>query len=220
MIEEEKIRVQEFVDKLSETIKNQNFEGTEEEIKVQQIMFLADYIKEHLDYSFRSIEDPKTFRRDFEKISFLEGIGTCGNISAIAKEVLNKVGIETDYVWGHIGEVGHRWNKVHIGEMDFMIDFTLDLVQSKNYKESKGLLPQKSEEGFLFFDKLLPNQTMGGFKLERTKNGSLGHVDDRDKLGNLQNTTKDPRSIIPNLSTLPKEYVESIIHQNLTNMHI
>lgn len=144
----------------------------------------------------------------------------CGSISQVANIVLNRLGVKCDYVYGHfdIGTkenpkyIGHRWNIVTIGGKDYMVDFTLGMVihnlkDNDNHatmsKSLLGLSDSNSEYDYLFFDKLAPNESIGGFR--KNENGTS--VDDLDEYGVLQNCTLDPRSIYANLSSIPKEYV-------------
>ena len=91
-----------------------------------------------------------------------------------------------------------------------MVDFTAGMIahhfsKDENYANAaKQLLSLSDESGeldYLFFDKLAPSESIGGFK--KNENGTS--IDDLDERGFLKNTTTDPRSVIVNLATIPKE---------------
>ena len=228
--EEITIAIQEIVDE----IQRQSFIGTDEEIKIQQIMYFDKYVKDNIDYGFDavnfSLEHPNEnnpFNNAFSLEGFFEEnelngkrLAVCGSISQVAKIVFNKLGIECDYVWGHfnIGTdmepkyVGHRWNFVRIGNMNYMVDFTAEMIAHNFNKDrdyeivARQLLALNEKSGefdYLFFDKLAPTESIGGFK--KNENGTT--VDDLDEHGFLNNLTTEPQSVIDNLGKIPKEQV-------------
>lgn len=223
----------EQIHELVENIRSQHFIGTEEEIKMQQILYFDKIVKDNIDYGFDtvnfSLQHPNE-KNPFDSAYRLEGffkeneingkrLAVCGSISEVAKIVFNKLGIKCDYIWGHfnIGTdnkpqyVGHRWNVVTIGEKNYMVDFTVGMIihnlnKDDNYKNaSKQLLAindESKEYDYLFFDKLAPNESIGGFK--RNENGEI--VDDLDEHGYIKNSTTEPQKVIMNLKALPQEY--------------
>lgn len=223
-------RIQEIVDE----IQSQQFVGTEEEIKIQQILYFDKYVKDNIDYGFEavnfSMNNPNetnpfdsAFRLEgFFKENAISGkrLAVCGSISQVAKEVLNKLGIQCDYVWGHFNAgtinepqyVGHRWNVVTIGDKNYMIDFTISMIihnfnKDENYANASrqllSLNDESREYSYLFFDKLAPTESIGGF----TKNENGTTIDDFDEFGHLNNSTTDPQKVIHNLGTIPEEYI-------------
>lgn len=213
--------IDEYIEQLVEEIKNKNFIGTEEEIAIQQILYLDKYIKENIDYGFEAIQYliehpnlPNPFSDMFTEKGFFEEndytnkrSAVCGSISRVAYKVLNKLGIETDFVWGHVGNIGHRWNIITIGNKKYMIDFTINLVKFKcnqeEYVNAANMLGINDRDNeFLFFDKLIDNETIGGFKI-----GSNGHEDNIDLNGNFIDITSNPYELYPNLSILSQEQI-------------
>lgn len=223
-----------YIDELVEEIRSQQFIGTEEEIKFQQVLYFDKYVKEHIDYGFEALEfsmshpgeeNPyeSAFRTDgFFEINKATGkrLAVCGGISTVANIVLNKLGIECNYVWGHFNAGteeepiygGHRWNEIVIGSEHFMVDFTNGMLvhninKDNTYKEMVGNIlgidSESHEYDFLFFDKLLPNQSLNGFK--KDANGRT--IDDLDENGRLINTVCDPNQVISNLGSIPPEII-------------
>ncbi len=209
------------VEHLVEEIKSKDFCGTEEEIAIQQILYLDKYIKENIDYGFEAIlyniEHPNlpnpffdmfTEKGFFEENSYTnKRSAVCGSISMVAYKVLNKLGIKTDFIWGHVGNIGHRWNIVTVGDKEYMIDFTVNLVMHKRNQEeyisAANMLGINSyDKEFLFFDRLMDMETIGGFTI-----GPNGHEDNIDSNGNFIDVTDNPYELYPNLSTLSQEQI-------------
>lgn len=225
---------EEQINELVDKIKSQNFEGTEEEIKLQQILYFDKYVKENIDYGFEAVNfsllnpDKKNpydsaYRiNGFFDVNEATGkkLAVCGSISQVAKIVFDRLGIECDYVWGHINSgsvenpvyIGHRWNIVKIGNKNFMVDFTMEMVinnigKDKNYDYAFSLFTQDEIETvhrFLFFDQLCEKESIGGFK-----EGSHCHEDDYDENGHLRNITFNAYEKYPNLSKLSPEFINS-----------
>lgn len=151
----DKINVEEKIDELVEEIRSQNFGGTDEEIKIQQILYFDRYVKEHIDYAFAALSyqdnllkqgitriDSNPYKSAFLDEGFFkenehgQRFAVCGSISSVANKVLNKLGIKCSYVYGHINMgtpenphcVGHRWNIVELGNKQYMLDFTMAMV--------------------------------------------------------------------------------------------
>ena len=65
-------RIQEIVDE----IRNHSFDGTDEEVKIQQIMCFDKYVKDNIDYGFEavnySLEHPND-ENPYDKAFRLEG---------------------------------------------------------------------------------------------------------------------------------------------------
>ena len=223
-------QIQEIVD----MIEAQQFAGTEEEIKIQQILYFDKYVKDNIDYGFEAanflLQHPNE-KNPFDSAFRLEGffqrneingkrLAVCGSISQAAKTILNKLGIKCDYVWGHfnIGTnsepqyLGHRWNVVTVGDKNYMVDFTIGMIihnlnKDYNYtnaaKQLLALNDESREYDYLFFDKLAPAQSIGGFK--KNKNGTP--VDDLDEFGNIKNSTTEPQKVISNLGTISQSNI-------------
>lgn len=227
-------RIQEIVDE----ILRQQFVGTAEEIKIQQILYFDKYVKDNIDYGFEAvnflINNPNeknpldsAFRLEgFFKENEISGkrLAVCGSISQVAKLVLNKLGIQCDYVWGHFNAgtdnepqyVGHRWNVVTLGDKNYMVDFTIGMIihninKDVNYANASrqllALNDESREYSYLFFDKLAPTESIGGF----TKNENGTVVDNLDEFGYLKNSTTEPQREIPNLGTIPEEHIMEYI---------
>jgi len=236
-VEQENIEMK--INELVEEIKMQKFEGTAEEIKIQQILYFDKYVKKNIDYGFEAVnfsllnpgkENPydSAYRINgfFYKNPLNDKrIAVCGSISQVAKIVLNKLGIKCDYVWGHFNAgsnanplyIGHRWNIVNIGEASFMLDFTMEMVKNnigkdEIYNQSFALFSREELETsnrFLFFNKLAEKESIGGFKI-----GKNGHEDDFDENGRLKNVILNPNDLYPNLKNLPSEYIDSYYPKN------
>lgn len=220
--EELEFAIQEIV----EEIQSKSFTGTDEEIKLQQILYFDKYVKENIDYGFDavnfSISYPNennpydsAFRLDgFFKENGIDGkrLAVCGSISQVAKLVLKKVSINCDYVWGHfnIGTdtkpqyIGHRWNVVSIGNKNYMVDFTVGMIiknlnKDTNYKNSAyNLLGINSEDKE--FDYLFFNELAPTQSIGGFKKNEKGTtVDDINESGHLNNCTTNPNEVISNL---------------------
>ncbi|NLL02521.1 MAG: hypothetical protein GX265_05850 [Mollicutes bacterium] len=128
--------------------------------------------------------------------------------------------MDCDDVWGHFNTgtyenpqyVGHRWNVVTIGDKDYMLDFTLgmiihNLAKDENYLNCVyyllGITDENKEYDYLFFDKLAPTTSIGGFK----KNEKDETIDDIDESGHLRNVTTDPKTVFPKLDKIQKEKI-------------
>ena len=226
-------QIEQRIEELVDRIKSKNFEGTDEEIKIQQIMYFDKYVKDNIDYGFEAVNfqmqhpnEPNPYESAFKREGFFmadektqKRLAVCGSISSIANSVLAKLGIKCDYVWGHynIGTeqnpiyLGHRWNVVTLGEKNFMLDYTLGMIihniekDEIYYNAAQQLLGNETKEeyDFLFFDTLPPKATIGGFK--KNENGET--VDDMDEQGKLKNTTNNARKVIPNLGSIQQEYI-------------
>lgn len=227
-------RIQEIVDE----ILRQQFVGSEEEIKIQQILYFDKYVKDNIDYGFEAVNfllNNPNEKNPFDSAFRLEGffqeneisgkrLAVCGSISQVAKLVLNKLGIQCDYVWGHFNAgtdnepqyVGHRWNVVTLGNKNYMVDFTIGMIihninKDVNYANASrqllALNDESREYSYLFFDKLAPTESIGGF----TKNENGTAVDDLDEFGFLKNSTTEPQMAIPNLGTIPEWYIMEYI---------
>ena len=226
-------QIEQYIDELVNEIISKDFEGTDEEIKIQQIMYFDKYVKENIDYGFEAVNyqmyNPNSqnpYESAFKREGFFmtneetnKRLAVCGSISSIANSVLKKLGIDCEYVWGHfnIGTeenpiyLGHRWNKVTIGEKSSMVDFTMEMIihniekDSNYYNAIQQLLgdTQKEEYDFLFFDTLPPKETIGGFK--KNENGET--IDDIDEQGYLRNIAKNAKEIMPNLVRIDKSYL-------------
>ena len=227
-------RIQEIVNE----IQAQEFVGTEQEIKIQQILYFDKYVKDNIDYGFEavifSIKNPNK-KNPFDNAFRLEGffqkneisgkrLAVCGSISQVAKLVLNKLGIKCDYVWGHFNVrtnnepqyIGHRWNVVTIGDKNYMVDFTLGMIihninKDDNYANaSRQLLSVNNEnrEYSYLFFDKLASTESIG---GFTKNENGTSIDDLDEFGHLKNSTTEPQKAISNLGTIPEEYIMEYI---------
>ncbi len=238
-------QIEQCIEELVNEIKSKNFEGTDEEIKIQQIMYFDKYVKDNIDYGFEAVNfqmqhpnEPNPYESAFKREGFFmtneetkKRLAVCGSISLIANYVLTKLGIKCEYVWGHfnIGTeenpvyLGHRWNKVTIGEKSSMLDFTMEMIIhniGKNetyYNAAQQLLGTEpiEEYDFLFFDTLPQKETIGGFK----KNEHGETIDDIDEQGHLRNASNGAKNIIPNLVRLDKNFLlkyKEQIKQNRT----
>ena len=227
-------RIQEIVDE----ILRQQFVGSQEEIKIQQILYFDKYVKDNIDYGFEAVNfllNNPNEKNPFDSAFRLEGffqenkisgkrLAVCGSISQVAKLVLNKLGIQCDYIWGHFNAgtdnepqyVGHRWNVVTLGDKNYMVDFTIGMIihninKDDNYANASrqllALNDESKEYSYLFFDKLASTESIGGF----TKNKNGTSVDDLDEFGYLKNSTIEPQKAIPNLGTIPEEHIMEYI---------
>lgn len=241
--------IQAGLNSLIEEIKTQKFEGTDDEIKIQQIMYLDNYIKKNIDYGFETVEysiqhpddiniNNNPYKNAFELSGFfipneLTGKRTavCGSISSVASHVLNNLGIKCDYVWGHFNAgtaenpkyVGHRWNVITINEKQYMVDFTAQMVIHNANKNEKYADACKQlfkiddslehEFDYLFFDKLAPAETIGGFK----KNEHGTTIDDISVDGKLKNITDDPHKVYGDLERIDQNTLKCINQKNKDN---
>lgn len=145
-------------------------------------------------------------------------LAVCGSISKVANLFFNTQGIECNYVWGHFNcgtedkpkYAGHRWNVITIGDKKCMVDFTIGMIVHNLMKDSNyarcsyelfGITDESKEFDYLFFDKLAPNESIGGFK--KDEHGRT--VDDLDEIGRLKNITTNPYDIYPDLSFIPPQ---------------
>ena len=236
--EEINIKINELVDE----IKSNNFTGTDEEIKIKYILYLDKYIKNNIDYHFDCVNFGLLHPDEFNPFSYafsIEGffkedevsgkrLAVCGGISAAANIILNRLGIKSDYVYGHFvlkkdnGEieyVGHRWNNVTIGNNIYMVDFTAGLIihnVNKNndyFYAAEQLLDtndESNEYDYLFFDKLSSKERMGGLKTDLN-----GHsIDIVNNYKDFSTLVSNPYKIYSNLASLNKnvilEYVDML----------
>lgn len=233
-------QIENEVQNIIKEIQNQSFTGTEEEIKIQQILYFDKYVKENIEYGFDAVNFSINYPNEqnpFDSAYKLEGffehnkingkrLAVCGSISQVANKIFNKLGISCDYVWGHfnIGTesnpqyVGHRWNVVTIGDKNYMVDFTLGMIvhninKDDNYSNGAynllGITDKDSEYDYLFFDKLAPTLSLGGFK----KNEKGSTVDDINESGYLNNCTTNPNEVIPNLGYISPMYASEYARQ-------
>lgn len=223
------MNIEEELNKLVDEIRMQNFEGSEEEIKILQILYFDKYVKENIYYGFETVNYSMLHpgeKNPYDSAYRLEGffsenknsgkrLAVCGSISQVAKIVFNKLGIECDYVWGHIDycgkNMGHRWNKAKIGDKIFMLDFTASMAINnigkdaiydnvfKMFNKEEVEIPYR----FLFFDELAEKESIGGFKL-----GKNGHEDDYDENGILKNVSHNAYEQYPNLAKLSPETID------------
>lgn len=238
--EEIKIAINQIV----EEIQSQPFEGTAEEIKLQQILYFDKYVKNNIDYGFDavnfSISHPSE-NNPYDSAFRIEGfferneingkrLAVCGSISQVANIVLKELGINCDYVWGHfnIGTdtkpqyVGHRWNVVLIGDKTYMVDFTASMIIynfNKDVDYTNGaykLLGAKSEDNE--YDYLFFNQlapTQSIGGFKKNENGTT--VDDINEFGFLNNCTKNPNEVIPKLGYISSEHISEYAKQISTH---
>lgn len=223
------MNIEEELNKLTDEIRTQNFEGSEDEIKIQQILYFDKYVKENIDYCYETVmysmlhpgeKNPYDSAYKMEGFFFENEIlrkraAVCGSISAVAKIVFNKLGIESDYVYGHINycgaNMGHRWNTVKINNKIFMVDFTASMAINNIGKDAiydnvfKMFNKEEIETNyrFLFFDELAEKESIGGFKL-----GEKGREDDYDENGNLKNVSYNAYEQYPNLDKLSSETID------------
>lgn len=232
MVTKEELEV--AINKIVEEIEEQSFEGTEEEIKLQQILWFDKYVKDNIEYGFDAVffsishpHENNPYASAFRLEGFFEQdktsgkrVAVCGSISEVANNVLKRLGIVSDYVWGHFNVgtdikpqyVGHRWNVVTIGDKNYMVDFTAGMIthnlgKNDDYAYSAlkllGITDEEREYDCICFNELAPAQSIGGFK--KNENGST--VDDIDELGFLNNTTVNPNEVISNLGQIPPEVI-------------
>lgn len=220
-----------YIENLVNEIKDKNFDGSKEEVIIKQILWFDNYVKNNIDYGFDAVfyyinnpNEINPYGKAFTDEGFFEEnsidgrrLAVCGSISAVAKRVFSKLGVDIDYIYGHIGNVGHRWNIIKLNDKVYMVDFTLSLVKYKYENEEymkycKDLFKIedfKTDFDFLFFDKLIKNETIGGFKI-----GANGHEDNLDENGNLVGITNNPYEIFRNLSTIPVEKLQEYIEED------
>lgn len=232
MVTKEELEI--AINKIVEEVKNQSFEGTEEEIKLQQILWFDKYVKDNIEYGFDavffSISHPNEinpYARAFRVEGFFEQdknsgerVAVCGSVSEVANIVLKRLGIASDYVCGHfnIGTdikpqyVGHRWNVVTIGDKNYMIDFTAGMIihnlgKNEDYAYSAlKLLDITDEERE--YDFICFNKLAPSQSMGGfKKNERNSTVDDKDELGFLNNINTDPNEVISNLGYIPPEVI-------------
>ena len=225
------------ISKLVDDIKKQDFQGTDEEIKIQQIMYFDKYVKDNIDYGFDAINFSLKYpnaKNPYESAYRDEGffmenetngkrIAVCGSISSIADQVFDKLGIDSDYIWGHINVgsndkpsyIGHRWNSVSIGNNSYMVDFTIGMIihnilKDEAYMQGASQLVDSADLGnefrYLFFDKLSSRESIGGFK--KDERGRT--IDDISENGSLNSAITDAHDILENLESIPTEYLATI----------
>ena len=189
-------RIQELVDE----IQGASYSGTPEEIQMQKIIYLDNYVRNKIDYGIEAVEydidnmnnPEKRGANPYKSAYTQEGFwnahqdgkrrAVCGPISEVVKEVLNRVGIPCDYVYGHVSTFGHRWNVVEIGGKEYFVDLTASMISyKKNNPGYEWAGPVFLKDGdavpadfVLKSDLKLNNQTLGGF----SKNEVGGRVDD------------------------------------------
>lgn len=230
------------INELIKEIQSQKFEGNDEEIKLQQVLYFDKYIKDNIDYGFEAmnflINNPNK-NNPYDSAFRLEGFfeqnkitgkrsAVCGSISQVANIVFNRLGIKSEYIYGHFNNgtkekpqyVGHRWNVVSIGTKNYMVDFTIEMIihnlsKSQEYAicayKLLGVTSEDKEYEYLFFNKLASTQSIGGFK----KNEQGLTVDDINELGHLNNCIIDPNIAIPDLGYIPSEYTIKYAEKNL-----
>lgn len=223
---------------LVELIKSQNFQGTIEEIQIQQILFFDKYVKDNIDYGFDAVNYsinnpnmPNPYSSAFDIEGFFKEnesdgrrLAVCGSISKVACMIFKELGINSNYVWGHfnIGTeekpqyVGHRWNIVEIGNKQYMVDFTAGMIihnmeKDKNYMISASQLlgANTPEQEYKFlFFDKLCLNQSIG-GFKTNKNGTA--IDDLDENKFLRNITNDPYTVISKLTSLSPDIISQYI---------
>lgn len=229
------------IQELITLIQNQNFQGTSEEIIIQQIMFFDKYVKENIDYGFDAVNysianpnSPNPFDSAFRLEGFFkeneingQRLAVCGSISHVAKIVFNAIGIKCDYVWGHFNSgtelnpqyVGHRWNVVEINDKQYMVDFTAGMIIRNMGKDSDYTNCAYQILGVNSIQQEYEYLFFDKLGLKQsiggfTKNENGTTIDDIDENGFLKNTTKNAQELFPNLSVIPDEIKLQYIPQS------
>jgi len=186
---EDKINL--YIKLLANKIMSMNYDDckTKEEKQFQEIKYLYNCLCSNVNYDFHfnksSCLDPKNVFETKEVI--------CGAIAPVVKEILTKLGISNDMIWGYakMGNKygGHVWNSFDINGKTYMLDCTfgimLDKYKKGEYKKDKykdvlididsevhALLNGKPTY-FIGYDELPNNTFIGGIK---TVNGH--HIND------------------------------------------
>ena len=219
---------------LVDEINSIDYSGTPEEVKMQKIIYLDNYIRNNIDYGIEAVyydmqneNNPEAKKNNpYSRAYREEGFwiptedgkrkAVCGSISEVAKKVLNKLDIPCDFIYGHVGTFGHRWNVVDIEGKKYYVDYTASMIAYKQnepgyewskqvFFDNQNLIPANF---ILKGDLPLRDQTLGGFT--------------RDEFGNrkddMSKATKDisvyaaqeEHSNIPNL-----DHIESLDNQRL-----
>ena len=70
-------QIEQYIEELVYEIKSKNFEGTDEEIKIQQIMYFDKYVKDNIDYGFEAVNfqmqhpnEPNPYESAFKREGF------------------------------------------------------------------------------------------------------------------------------------------------------
>lgn len=114
----------EKIDELVAKIQSQEFTGTPEEQLVKMVLYFDEFVKEHIDYGFESVEfeikrNNGEIPKDSENPYYSQFLATsffdfdnngmtravCGSISSVAKDVFSKLEIDgqkigSEYVYG------------------------------------------------------------------------------------------------------------------------
>lgn len=86
---------------------------------VEKVKAVNDYIVSHTAYT----SDTKSSPHSAYTVLAERG-GVCQGYALLAHSMLQKLGIETQYIVGYVGEIGHAWNLVKLGGQWYHLDTT------------------------------------------------------------------------------------------------
>lgn len=86
---------------------------------VEKVKAVNDYIVSHTVYTKETKSSPHS-----AYTVLAERGGVCQGYALLAHSMLQKLGIETQYIVGYVGEIGHAWNLVKLGGQWYHLDTT------------------------------------------------------------------------------------------------
>lgn len=86
---------------------------------VEKVKAVNDYIVSQTAYTSETKSSPHS-----AYTVLAERGGVCQGYALLAHSMLQKLGIETQYIVGYVGEVGHAWNLVKLGGQWYHLDTT------------------------------------------------------------------------------------------------
>ncbi|MFJ7951913.1 transglutaminase domain-containing protein [Lysinibacillus sp. NPDC096418] len=86
---------------------------------VEKVKAVNDYIVSHTAYTDETNSSPHS-----AYTVLAERGGVCQGYALLAHSMLQKLGIETEYIVGYVGEIGHAWNLVKLEGQWYHLDTT------------------------------------------------------------------------------------------------
>ncbi len=109
--------------KINEIIASMDFTGKTTYTKIKMIY---DYICDNVVYDYTNLEDDTYDLKYTAYAALINGTAVCNGYALAMCRLLDKIGVENEFVGGTGGGGGHAWNIVKIGDKWYCLDSTWD----------------------------------------------------------------------------------------------
>ncbi len=116
--------------KIDEIIASMDFTGKTTYTKIKMIY---DYICDNVVYDYDNLNDDSYDLKYTAYAALINGTAVCNGYALAMCRLLDKIGVENEFVGGTGGGGGHAWNIVKIGDKWYCLDSTWDAGERLRY---------------------------------------------------------------------------------------